>query len=419
MNKAKLSPLFQALIVACWIGILPGELHAQSSSTEAQIEESLSLLDQGQSIENRVIDLRDILFEFDSPELTSKTKPYLDKVVTLMQRVPNIKVEISGHTDNIGDTKYNLQLSQKRSNSVKKYLLAAGIDSSRIHAQGYGDTQPLVANDSQLGRAQNRRVEMKIIKPQAVKTIQDIIILVSGDTIGGKVLMAEADGVKYRSFRQDREIVLKPEQVKKIIFASGETWFPPKPKQESVARRKPSGAGFNTFFKEVNKVLFTAPDYFQKGVSVWSVHAELRNNIINGRPYDSTNFIPPLSLSYERPLWRNFGIGLNLGIAHWGDSLADVKYGYYSVGARWTYHPNIHPKLDPYVGGALSYRLIRLDQPEYKDLYYQGNSYDWFFGVRYFPTKRLAFFGEIGSDAISQYNLGLSLVLGSPREHDE
>ena len=71
-----------------------------------------------------------------------------------------INVEIQGHTDNVGDPAYNVNLSQRRADAVMEYMIANGVSSSRLRAKGYGDTRPHVSNASDQGRALNRRVEL-------------------------------------------------------------------------------------------------------------------------------------------------------------------------------------------------------------------------------------------------------------------
>jgi outer membrane protein OmpA-like peptidoglycan-associated protein len=86
----------------------------------------------------------------------------LQKIKELLSKNPGLKVEISGHTDNVGSKEFNLQLSQKRAESVVQFLVSNGIDKSRLIAVGYGETRPIADNSSEAGRTENRRTEMKI-----------------------------------------------------------------------------------------------------------------------------------------------------------------------------------------------------------------------------------------------------------------
>lgn len=107
--------------------------------------------------------LNNVFFDFDKSDLDSISGLELDKVADLLQKNPTIRIEISGHTDNKGDDKYNLSLSQRRAESVVAYLLQKGIERSRMVAKGYGETQPVAPNDTDENRARNRRTELKII----------------------------------------------------------------------------------------------------------------------------------------------------------------------------------------------------------------------------------------------------------------
>ena len=109
------------------------------------------------------IRLNNINFGSNSAELTSESFPELNRVITLLQDNPNIVIEISAHTDNVGNTSYNLLLSERRAQAVVRYLLDFEVPNDRIVAKGYGLTKPMVPNTSDENRALNRRVEFKII----------------------------------------------------------------------------------------------------------------------------------------------------------------------------------------------------------------------------------------------------------------
>jgi outer membrane protein OmpA-like peptidoglycan-associated protein len=106
--------------------------------------------------------LKNVFFAFNSHALQSASFPELDRVVALLQQYPELKAEISGHTDNVGANEYNLQLSQKRAESVVNYLFEKGISKQRLVAKGYGSTQPIASNDNEAGKAENRRTELKL-----------------------------------------------------------------------------------------------------------------------------------------------------------------------------------------------------------------------------------------------------------------
>ena len=101
------------------------------------------------------------LFDTNSSYIMGSATALLDEVVTILQKNPEMKLEIQGHADNTGTQEYNLWLSERRASGVMEYLVSKGIDPDRLTAKGYGSTQPVVSNDTAEGRARNRRVELK------------------------------------------------------------------------------------------------------------------------------------------------------------------------------------------------------------------------------------------------------------------
>lgn len=101
-----------------------------------------------------------INFDSDSAVLRDESKPTLDRVAALLKENAGWKLTIEGHTDATSTAAHNQQLSQQRAEAVKAYLQAAGIDAARLQAVGLGSTKPVASNDSAIGRAQNRRVEL-------------------------------------------------------------------------------------------------------------------------------------------------------------------------------------------------------------------------------------------------------------------
>lgn len=104
----------------------------------------------------------ELLFAFDSFELSEDAKGMLDKLIPIIEDVPSTKLKIIGHTDNIGGKSYNDNLSLNRAKSVASYLSAGGIDRNNIIEQGKGFSQPVADNMTEQGRAKNRRVEIFI-----------------------------------------------------------------------------------------------------------------------------------------------------------------------------------------------------------------------------------------------------------------
>ncbi len=104
-----------------------------------------------------------VTFVTGKSRLDASGKRVLDEVARILKRYPDIAIEIGGHTDSDGDAKMNLVLSRKRAQSVKRYLVQKGIQPKRLKAVGYGESRPLVKNDTPRHKQMNRRVEFKII----------------------------------------------------------------------------------------------------------------------------------------------------------------------------------------------------------------------------------------------------------------
>ncbi len=104
-----------------------------------------------------------ILFDFDSDKLRPLSKKILDRLCQFLQENPAMRLDVEGHTCNIGGKEYNLNLSRRRAASVRKYMIAHGIGESRLEAHGFGFSRPLASNKTSAGRARNRRVVFKSI----------------------------------------------------------------------------------------------------------------------------------------------------------------------------------------------------------------------------------------------------------------
>ena len=109
--------------------------------------------------------IQGINFKTASAEILAGSYVILDRAVKVLQDYPEVNLEISGHTDNRGKADYNLDLSQRRADSVKTYFVQRGVASARLQAIGYGLTRPIADNKTGSGRATNRRTEFRLINP--------------------------------------------------------------------------------------------------------------------------------------------------------------------------------------------------------------------------------------------------------------
>ena len=136
---------------------------------EAALRQSL----QGSGVEvqryndNIVLTMPDaITFATGQSAIQSQFHPVLNNLANALNQFADTRIQIAGHTDNVGSDAANLQLSQQRANSVRGYLTGAGVAAQRMQAVGYGESRPVADNGSDYGRTQNRRVEITLIPIQ-------------------------------------------------------------------------------------------------------------------------------------------------------------------------------------------------------------------------------------------------------------
>ncbi len=110
----------------------------------------------------QIIKIRDVKFRSGSARINQKYLVDLKKVIRYLNKNTQIKIEIAGHTDSRGSKRYNQKLSQRRADSVKKYLISRGISKSRVSSAGYGESRPIAQNNTANGRSKNRRIEAEV-----------------------------------------------------------------------------------------------------------------------------------------------------------------------------------------------------------------------------------------------------------------
>ena len=132
-------------------------LSNESSERAYELEVQLIPIATGERVE-----LENVFFDFDSYELDKKSNIELNSVFEFLADNPSVKISIEGHTDNEGETSYNQKLSEQRARAVYNYLTDKGVDASRLDYEGLGDSQPIASNETEAGRARNRRTEIRI-----------------------------------------------------------------------------------------------------------------------------------------------------------------------------------------------------------------------------------------------------------------
>jgi len=145
----------------------------QAENEKTELRERLqkqlnTILETRETARGLIVNISDVLFDFDKYTLKPGAREKLAKVSGILLAYPGLRLQLEGHTDAIGTEEYNLQLSQKRADEVRTYLVSQGVADSNVSAIGFGKESPVASNDTAAGRQQNRRVEM----------------VVSGDAIG-------------------------------------------------------------------------------------------------------------------------------------------------------------------------------------------------------------------------------------------
>jgi OOP family OmpA-OmpF porin len=147
-------------------GIYDGIDRCPNTPAGAKVDDSGCPAEVKKFLDTGLISSTDIMFDFDKATLKPESKAALDKIGNILIQAPDLKIEIDGHTDAKGSDKYNLKLSDERAKAVHDYLERnfLQINPSNLVSKGYGESKPVASNDTDAGRAKNRRVEFKILK---------------------------------------------------------------------------------------------------------------------------------------------------------------------------------------------------------------------------------------------------------------
>lgn len=155
-----------AILIGAGIGALTGGaigsyMDQQEAELRAQLEGTgVSVTRAGDQL---ILNMpSNITFDTDQDQVKAAFVPTLNSVAIVLRKFNRTLVDVYGHTDSTGDGNYNLNLSNRRASSVANYLAAQGIDGRRFYVTGLGETQPIADNSSEIGRALNRRVEIKL-----------------------------------------------------------------------------------------------------------------------------------------------------------------------------------------------------------------------------------------------------------------
>jgi outer membrane protein OmpA-like peptidoglycan-associated protein len=159
-----------AIIGATAGGVAGGLIGRKMDRQAEEIAKQMSDAEVKREGEGIVINFKDkVMFAHDRSDLNASAKTNLDKLKVILQKYPETNITVIGHTDGQGTNAYNQNLSELRSKAVTSYASAGGISSSRLTAIGKGETDPIATNDTEEGRAVNRRVEFVITANEKMK----------------------------------------------------------------------------------------------------------------------------------------------------------------------------------------------------------------------------------------------------------
>jgi outer membrane protein OmpA-like peptidoglycan-associated protein len=156
----------RALVGAGVGGLAGGAIGAYQDRQEAELRRQMQgtgvdVVRQGDNITLNMPG--SVTFAFDKAEVQPQFYPVLDNVASTLQQYNQTIIEVAGHTDSVGTDSYNQQLSQQRAEAVANYLNSRGIMRDRMITVGAGETHPIASNDTDAGRAENRRVEITLV----------------------------------------------------------------------------------------------------------------------------------------------------------------------------------------------------------------------------------------------------------------
>ncbi|MBP7821741.1 MAG: OmpA family protein [Saprospiraceae bacterium] len=145
---------------------LPGGYELKNASDGGIESQLITFLQDSTKVADKTVwfNFDNLLFETGKSTLTPESQVQLENVSEILKAFPKVEVKIGGYTDNVGDAKKNMALSADRAKSVMSELVKKGINASRMKSEGYGDQHPVASNDTEEGRAQNRRISINVTK---------------------------------------------------------------------------------------------------------------------------------------------------------------------------------------------------------------------------------------------------------------
>lgn len=159
MDDVTLVPIQDSSLCGCNLDDQPANDVVYDTATTRTVVTRIDTLKVG----DRFV-LEHVYFDIDKHDLLPESIESLKKLLDVLKKYPEMKIEIGGHTSSVGGYDHNVSLSQNRAKSVKRFLVVQGVDHLRVKTEGYGPDKPIDTNDTQLGRSKNRRVEVKVLR---------------------------------------------------------------------------------------------------------------------------------------------------------------------------------------------------------------------------------------------------------------
>lgn len=310
--------------------------------------------------------------------LTSTAQQELKKIANLFKKQKVTDLELVVHTDSSGKAINNLELSEKRAQNLKDFLVAQGLVGVQINATGKGEAEPIFGGKDQ--EALNRRVELKVL---AIENL---------------------------------EILYSEKYVPPVVFANtpAATVLPEKLATETESIKQPKVKKSTNIKLSINSEVFSSKSNF-----FWVDYQPVSNR--GKRPDLITSVLPPVGVYYERHIWRLAGFR-GYASSHWWEEnkiLAEsttrqyaqlFRYKYWTLGGGPTLHFGLSPKWDTYIGMMVSFRWVRASCDCYA-LNEVSLSGDPFIGTRYFLGHRIFLTGEVGRHGTSYLKAGVGFKI--------
>ena len=406
------------------------ELVGQTGGLSTQgLNQLIERLEGGEKLKKSQLELRNINFDINRSELSASDKNYLSSVAKLLETSKRLELRINGYADPFSD-EFEDRLAEARADAVLDFLLDEGIDFDRIISNNYSNQFPIVESDTVATDA-NRRVEISIIKEKDVE-LNDIIVMRNGREIKADVVTANVVAVRFKD-GSEKERRIESEKVREVRFENGEilSFENVKVDEDKEAKGKniktKNGVSDWDKLKAVGKIRFgkvrlKAPKIFGKNAVFVQTSYNFNSNLgFNYKLLYTKTRIPPISASIEYGITKHIGLGLTGGYEQWGSKALELWFNYQLIGLQTAFHVNLGSRIDPYAGVSVNYRRVilksdprlcggewhRFEQSDARS----GWGIDPFVGLRFFPNDRLGIVGEIGSNKLSKWRLGITYLL--------